>query len=328
MTALTMTLLPEPVAPAISRCGIFARSTALAAPATSRPRANVSFDSAAVNSTSSRIRRRATMLKSLFGISIPTALLPGIGASIRSERAARAIARSSASASIRETRTSTAGWISYWVTTGPALRLSIWAEIPKLASFLMMISSFRAWAAGLPPGSVGLAMSSRSASGGRTYSIRSFVGGESPGVGDVVERADRTRRVCDERRRGGGRRSEQGRTSRTSGRSWAPRPGSGHLRRRRRPSTRARSDRATRGRPRSGRGRPVRRRRAHRCRAGSSPGRWIAPHRGSRGRAEPAGHGRGRVEEVARTDVEADHQANCDQGQQDDDRAGSREQRR
>src|SRR6478752_6724684 len=44
MTALTMTLLPEPVAPAISRCGIFARSTAFATPATSRPRAKVSLD--------------------------------------------------------------------------------------------------------------------------------------------------------------------------------------------------------------------------------------------------------------------------------------------
>ena len=37
MSALTMTLLPEPVAPAISRCGILARSTAWALPATSRP---------------------------------------------------------------------------------------------------------------------------------------------------------------------------------------------------------------------------------------------------------------------------------------------------
>ena len=44
MSALTMTLLPEPVAPAISRCGILARSTAWALPATSRPRANVSFE--------------------------------------------------------------------------------------------------------------------------------------------------------------------------------------------------------------------------------------------------------------------------------------------
>ena len=36
-----------------------------------------------------------TTLKSWFGISMPTALLPGIGASMRSVRAARAIARSS-----------------------------------------------------------------------------------------------------------------------------------------------------------------------------------------------------------------------------------------
>ncbi len=167
------------------------------------------------------------MLKSLFGISIPTALLPGIGASIRSERAARAIARSSASASIRETRTSTAGWTSYWVTTGPALRVSIWAVIPKLASFLMMISSFRAWAAGLPPGSVGLAMSSSSASGGRTYSIRSFVGGESPASVMSSRRANRARWIGDERGRGERRRRRgPGRTSPTSGPCWARRPGS------------------------------------------------------------------------------------------------------
>ena len=55
MSALTMTLLPEPVAPAMSRCGILARSTALALPATSRPRAKVSVESDALKSTSSRI---------------------------------------------------------------------------------------------------------------------------------------------------------------------------------------------------------------------------------------------------------------------------------
>jgi hypothetical protein len=180
MTALTITLLPDPVAPAISRCGILARSTALAEPATSRPRAKVSFDSDAVNSTSSRILRRATMLKSLFGISIPTALLPGIGASIRRLRAARAMARSSASASIRLTLMSGAGSTSYWVTTGPALRAETREGMLKLCSFLTMISSLRLWAASSPPGDVGIATSSRSARAGRTYSMRSFVGGESP----------------------------------------------------------------------------------------------------------------------------------------------------
>ena len=39
-----------------------------------------------------------------------------------------------------------AGWTSYWVTTGPALRPTIRAGMPKPASFLTMISSLRAWA--------------------------------------------------------------------------------------------------------------------------------------------------------------------------------------
>ena len=93
-----------------------------------------------------------TTLKSWFGISMPTALLPGIGASMRSVRAARAIARSSESASIRLTLTCGAGWTSYWVTTGPALRPTICAWMSKLASFLMMISSVRRWIASSPAG--------------------------------------------------------------------------------------------------------------------------------------------------------------------------------
>ena len=56
-----------------------ARSTAWALPATSRPRAKVRVDPEALKSSSSRMRRRATTLNSLFGISMPTACLPGIG---------------------------------------------------------------------------------------------------------------------------------------------------------------------------------------------------------------------------------------------------------
>ena len=44
MIALTQTLLPEPVAPAMSRCGIFARSALNGWPATSWPSAKASFD--------------------------------------------------------------------------------------------------------------------------------------------------------------------------------------------------------------------------------------------------------------------------------------------
>ncbi len=169
ISALTMTLLPEPVAPAISRCGILARSAARACPATSRPRAKVSLE-AARRSTSSRIRRRATMLKSLFGISIPTTLLPGIGASMRIVRAARAIARSSERASIRLTLISGDGSTSYWVTTGPAFHVTTRAGMLKLDSLAPMIAAFRSWSMPLSP--TRGAMSSRRASGGRWYSVR------------------------------------------------------------------------------------------------------------------------------------------------------------
>ena len=40
MMALTMTLFPEPVAPAIKRCGMLARSRICGAPPTSLPSAN------------------------------------------------------------------------------------------------------------------------------------------------------------------------------------------------------------------------------------------------------------------------------------------------
>ncbi len=181
MSALTMTLLPEPVAPAISRCGILDRSTAWARPATSRPSANVSVDPDAEKSTSSRIRRSATMLNSLLGISIPTALLPGIGASIRMLRAASAIDRSSWSASIRLSLMCGAGCTSYWVTTGPALRPMTRASMSKLASFLTMISSLRAWIASALSvvAAVGTSPGSSRSWGGRRHSMASRVGGES-----------------------------------------------------------------------------------------------------------------------------------------------------
>ncbi len=117
---------------------------------------------------------------------MPTALLPGIGASMRSERAARAIARSSARPSMRLTLMSGAGWTSYWVTTGPALRPTILAGMPKLASLRTMISSTWAWAAASPPAWIGIATSSSRVVGGRTYSIRSRVGRRVAGIGDVV----------------------------------------------------------------------------------------------------------------------------------------------
>ena len=121
------------------------------------------------------------MLNSLLGISIPTALLPGIGASIRMLRAASAIARSSGSASIRLSLMCGAGWTSYWVTTGPALRPMIRASMSKLASLRTMISSFRAWtrSALSVVAAVGTSPGSSRSWGGRRHSMASRVGGES-----------------------------------------------------------------------------------------------------------------------------------------------------
>ena len=72
-----------------------------------------------------------------------------------------------------------AGWTSYWVTTGPAFRPTIWAGISKLASFLMMMSWLRRWTDSSPPGIAGSTVSSSRSRPGRTYSRRSRVGGES-----------------------------------------------------------------------------------------------------------------------------------------------------
>ncbi len=86
---------------------------------------------------------------------MPTALLPGIGASIRMLRAASAIARSSDSPSIRLTLMCGAGWTSYWVTTGPALRPTMRASMSKLASLRTICSSFQAWMAAWFPAIAG-----------------------------------------------------------------------------------------------------------------------------------------------------------------------------
>lgn len=106
-------------------------------------------------------------MKSLLGISIPTTLRPGMGASMRSVRAASAMARSSASPSMRETLTSGAGYSSYWVTTGPAFHLSIRTGMLKLASFAVMIAALRTWSIVAPP-TLG-AMSSSSVMGGTRH---------------------------------------------------------------------------------------------------------------------------------------------------------------
>ncbi|COF57597.1 Uncharacterised protein [Streptococcus pneumoniae] len=117
--ALIHTLLPEPVAPAISPCGIFRISVTIGSPEISSPSATVSGDSLFVNTGLLKISRRNTGLLSLFGTSIPIALFPGIGASIRISFAAKLNLISSLKFVILFTFTPGSGCTSKRVTAGP-----------------------------------------------------------------------------------------------------------------------------------------------------------------------------------------------------------------
>ena len=134
ISELMHTDLPEPVEPAISRCGILAKSVTATAPAISRPRTTVSLlfaDTKEFDSTRSRMR---TTLIFLFGTSMPTAALPGMGASMRTPAAARFMAMSSLRLVILLIFTPGAGCSSYRVTAGPRLMSTIFVCTPKLFS--------------------------------------------------------------------------------------------------------------------------------------------------------------------------------------------------
>ena len=177
MRALTQTLLPDPVAPAMSRWGIRARSTAYALPDTSRPSANVSLLVACSIRASSYSRRNPTTSEAWFGISMPTTSRPGMGASMRMERAARAIARSSARPSMRDSFTWTSGLTSYCVTTGPLLTPTTCAGTRKLRSFSSMMRVFAGWSTAPPL--VGAAPLSRRSVPGSAHTLGGRVGATS-----------------------------------------------------------------------------------------------------------------------------------------------------
>ena len=73
---------------------------------------------------------------------MPTTALPGIGASMRIERALNAIARSSPRPSMRLIRTFGAGVSSYCVTTGPGLAVTEVISMPRSRNFCTMIAAF------------------------------------------------------------------------------------------------------------------------------------------------------------------------------------------
>src|SRR3989344_5595595 len=107
--------LPEPVAPAISRCGILPRLPKLQPPDTLLPKATNSDFSERVNSSAEKSVAKPTMVLVLLGISIPTSDRPGIGASILIGWAAKARAKSLPRAVILESFTPSAGLKVYWV---------------------------------------------------------------------------------------------------------------------------------------------------------------------------------------------------------------------
>ncbi|KAF5028243.1 hypothetical protein DSECCO2_661100 [anaerobic digester metagenome] len=100
---------PEPVAPAMSRCGILAMFVMTRLPEISRPSATVTLLFASANSGESTTSRRVTGVTLRFGTSMPTASLFGIGASIRTPAEARFSAISSARLVILEILTPAEG---------------------------------------------------------------------------------------------------------------------------------------------------------------------------------------------------------------------------
>ena len=119
MIEFKQTLFPVPVRPAMSKCGRLAKSTDNGLPETSFPRNNGIFIFRTCAAPSSITSRMRTTWRFSLGTSIPTVFLPGIGATIRTLGTRKAIARSSASPVIFESRKPASSSISYWAITGP-----------------------------------------------------------------------------------------------------------------------------------------------------------------------------------------------------------------
>ena len=97
--------LPDPVAPATKRWGIFARLATTNPPSTSLPRPMVIGCWLLVLALDRRTSPSETISRSTFGISIPIALLPGMGDRMRTSLLATAYERFLLSAVTRSTLT-------------------------------------------------------------------------------------------------------------------------------------------------------------------------------------------------------------------------------
>ena len=106
---LIPTLFPEPVDPAISKCGIFDRSSANTSPAMVFPMAIGRIEPDSRNAFELMTLRTVTRERCELGISTPTADFPGIGAIMRIPRAASFRAMSFSRLTIRLILTPVAG---------------------------------------------------------------------------------------------------------------------------------------------------------------------------------------------------------------------------
>ena len=134
--------LPWPVAPAISRWGILARSTTNTSLEMVLPRATGRSLSLFINFSVPNTERAATNSLFLFGTSIPIVPLPGIGAMIRIPKAAKLRAMSSSRFLILLIFTPGSGMISYNVTVGPIVALISWMPILKFTSVSTILFLF------------------------------------------------------------------------------------------------------------------------------------------------------------------------------------------
>ena len=132
--ALSATDLPDPVVPATSTCGILAMSAITGLPPMLLPSASVNGEAERSNSSERMISDRKTVWRTVFGISRPIVVLPGITSTTRTEITLRPRARSLARLLIWADLMPAAGCSSKRVITGPGCTSTTSTCTPKSAS--------------------------------------------------------------------------------------------------------------------------------------------------------------------------------------------------
>ena len=142
--------LPAPVAPATSKCGIFAKFAHKNEPSTSLPKA-INIGCGSLEETEDlSTSPNATISRSEFGISIPTADLPGIGERILISPLATAYAMFLESAEIASTFTPFPNSTSYRVTVGPRMNPVTWASTSNCSNTCLSAATTVSFAFDLP----------------------------------------------------------------------------------------------------------------------------------------------------------------------------------